>query len=283
MDVSANLEAQKSKYPSINVEKPIPLQFDLGLLAAFDTNAVDEAELKKDENTYLKKCTRDNTQLLINQLFKLPVDSSQNVGLLIELPDPVTAIPREKPLPKSKPLTRWEKFAKAKGIQHRRKDRKIFDEASGEWVSRWGYKGVNDDGANDWLIPVPDNSDPYEDQFAKMREAKRERILKNEKRHRRNVEEAQTTLQPSNNKSDARTARKLELQQQIVTSKTATASYGRFDKPLDGDSKMKGKKGKFEPNVGDVKKEKETSINILNNIVGKKVEALNVRKAIARR
>lgn len=33
----------------------------------------------------------------------------------------------------------------------------VYDEATGEWVPRWGYKGTNDDGANDWLIPVPQN------------------------------------------------------------------------------------------------------------------------------
>jgi len=34
----------------------------------------------------------------------------------------------------------------------------VYDEATGDWVPRWGYKGINDDGANDWLIPVPDNA-----------------------------------------------------------------------------------------------------------------------------
>ncbi|CAG8600407.1 2177_t:CDS:2, partial [Acaulospora colombiana] len=244
MDVSTNLEAQKSKYPSINVEKPIPLQFDLGLLAGFDTNAMDEGSLRNNTDSYLKECTRDNTQLLINQIFQLPIDFSQNIGVLAELPEPTTVIPREKPVPKPKPLTRWEKFARSKGIKHRRKDKMIFDKASGEWVPRWGYKGANDDGANDWLIPVPNNADPFEDQFAKLREAKKERILKNEKRRRRNAEEAQAMLQPPTNNSDTRTARKLELQRQIATSKTATASYGRFDEPLEGEPKMKGVKGK---------------------------------------
>lgn len=115
------------------------------------------------------------------------------MGKLAELPEQITVIPREKPvsfyfvlyfpenlfllnlshilvsrnfilflflikkLPKLKPPTRWEKFAKAKGIQHRNKNKMIYDEATGEWVPRWGYKGTNGDGANDWLIPVPQN------------------------------------------------------------------------------------------------------------------------------
>jgi len=266
----------KSKYKSITVEKPIPLQYDLALLAAFDTNALDESRLKNDADNYLKEYTRDGTQLIINQIFKLPITSS-DLGIMAELPEQVTVIPREKPLPKPKPPTRWERFAKAKGIQHHKKSKMVYDEATGEWVSRWGYKGTNDDGANDWLIPVPQNGDPFEDQFSKRREAKKGRISKNEVRHRRNIEEADAASnQPKG--ADARSLRKVELQRQIAISKTATASIGKFDKPLEGELKLKGVKRKFEPSIGDVKKEKELSLNILKNIVGKKGDIVNVRK-----
>jgi len=201
---------------------------------------------------------------------------------MAELPEQVTVIPREKPLPKPKPPTRWEKFAKAKGIQHRKKSKMVYDEATGEWVSRWGYKGTNDDGANDWLIPVPQNDDPFEDQFSKRREAKKERIAKNEARHRKNIGEAEATLnQPKG--ADTRSLRKVELQRQIAISKTATASIGKYDKPLEGELKLKGVKRKFEPSIGDVEKEKELSLNILKTIVGKKSDIVNVRKAIAKR
>ncbi|RIA99141.1 ribosome biogenesis regulatory protein [Glomus cerebriforme] len=281
MDVSEQLETQKSKYKSIAVEKPIPLQYDLALLAGFDTNALDESRLKNDTDNYLKEYTRDGTQLIINQIFKLPITSS-DLGIMAELPEQTTVIPREKPLPKPKPPTRWERFAKAKGIQHRKKSKMTFDEATGEWVPRWGYKGTNDDSTNDWLIPVPQNDDPFEDQFSKRHEAKKERIVKNEARHRRNIEDAEAELNQSKG-IDARSLRKAELQRQIAMSKTATASIGKFDKPLEGEPKLKGVKRKFEPSIGDVKKEKELSLNILKKIVGKKGDIVNVRKAIAKR
>jgi hypothetical protein len=35
---------------------------------------------------------------------------------------------------------------------------------------------------------------------------------------------------------------------------------------------------KFEPSIGDVKKEKELSLNILKKVVGKKGDIVNVRK-----
>ena len=45
-------------------------------------------------------------------------------------------------VPKPKPLTRWEKFAKLKGIQNRKQSRKVFDEATGELIQP-AYKGRN--------------------------------------------------------------------------------------------------------------------------------------------
>jgi regulator of ribosome biosynthesis len=66
-------------------------------------------------------------------------------------------VSREKPLPKAKPETRWERFAKAKGIQQTKRSRMVFDEAAQEYKPRFGYKRAND-VENDWLIPVPEKS-----------------------------------------------------------------------------------------------------------------------------
>jgi regulator of ribosome biosynthesis len=47
MDVSGVLEAHKQKFKSVSVEgKVIPLEYDLGLLTAYDQNPIDETELK---------------------------------------------------------------------------------------------------------------------------------------------------------------------------------------------------------------------------------------------
>ncbi|KAG9305837.1 hypothetical protein G9A89_006248 [Geosiphon pyriformis] len=286
MDVSAQLKAQANKYKPITVEKPVPLEFDLGLLAAFDTNALDDTKLKTNTDDYLKEYNRDAVQLLFNEIFKLPV-LVQDASVFVELPEVKTILPREKRLPKAKPPTRWEKFAKTKGIQKQKKSKMIFNEATGEWVSRWGYKGVNDDGANDWLIPVSANDDPFQDQFAKRREAKKQRVSKNEARHQRNLDE--TAAKDKNSSAtailDPKSTRKAELYKEIAISKTATASIGKFDKPLEGEPKIKGIKRKFEPTiVVDLKQEKEKSLNILKKVVSKTggSNVLNIRKAIAK-
>ena len=100
---------------------------------------------------------RDGVQTLIAALFSLPTTSSQD-GPLAQLPPPTTQLPRAKPLPKPKPLTKWEQFAKAKGISHRKKEKKVWDEEKQEWVDRWGWKGANKKEEVQWLTPVPANA-----------------------------------------------------------------------------------------------------------------------------
>ena len=41
--------------------------------------------------------------------------------------------------------TKWEKFAREKGIQNKKKSRMVWDETRQEWAPRWGYKRANDD------------------------------------------------------------------------------------------------------------------------------------------
>ena len=61
-------------------------------------------------------------------------------GSQAELPPPSTVLPREKPIPKAAPPTRWELFAKEKGIKKRKRERMVFDDEKKEWAPRWGYK-----------------------------------------------------------------------------------------------------------------------------------------------
>lgn len=56
-----------------------------------------------------------------------------------------------KPLPAANKETRWEKFAKEKGIQNRKRARMLWDEEAQEWRPRWGYKKANG-GVEDMAI-----------------------------------------------------------------------------------------------------------------------------------
>lgn len=81
--------------------------------------------------------------------------------MLLSLPATTTPLPREKPLPAEKKETKWEKFAKKKGIKDsKRGDGKlVYDEAKGEWVPKWGYKGRNKDGEGEWIVEVDEKKE----------------------------------------------------------------------------------------------------------------------------
>ena len=198
--------SSEKEYKPVTVDKPIPNTYDLGNLATFDPNPLDnEKLLSKDESIkedHLQSVTRDNVQLLINQILSLPVKTTtethgsstgQNSTMtLIQLPEPTTLLPREKPIPKAKPLTKWQQFAARKGIKPKAKDGKmVYDEDTGEWVPKWGYKGKNKLIDDQWLVEVDDKVKNTEDELIDPRTLKRaERkklIKKNELQHKRNL------------------------------------------------------------------------------------------------
>lgn len=91
---------------------------------------------KKD--AYLHSLSRDNTQLLLNQVWELPTERIEE-AIVVRLPQPTTVLPRSKPVPKPRPLTKWQEFAKAKGIQKKKKDKLQWDEQLQKWVPLYGY------------------------------------------------------------------------------------------------------------------------------------------------
>jgi len=74
------------------------------------------------------------------------------------LPSIETPLPRAKPLPKPKAPTKWEQFAAAKGIQKKRREKKIWDEEKQEWVDRWGRGAKNKQVEEQWAVEVPANA-----------------------------------------------------------------------------------------------------------------------------
>ncbi len=188
----------------VTVEKPIPVTYDLGNLTVFDSNALDSQQLSTnnpDREEYIKSISRDNAQLLINQILSLPMKTTtESAGsngqsssiTLVQLPQPTTELPREKPIPKAKEPTKWEQFAARKGIQAKEKSgRMVYDEATGEWVPKWGYKGKNKDLDNQWLVEVDDKvkgtADELIDPRTLSRAERKQLVKKNELQQKRNL------------------------------------------------------------------------------------------------
>lgn len=57
----------------------------------------------------------------------MPVERVQDI-VTIELPEGKTRLPREKPVPKPKAESKWDKYASVKGITKRKKSRMVFDD-----------------------------------------------------------------------------------------------------------------------------------------------------------
>ena len=169
------------------MNKPTPFTFDLGNLLANDPNPVPASA---DEAT-LTATARDAAQALINQLLSTCEIKSNSEGVHLVLPAPTTPLPREKPIPTAAEKTKWEKFAAKNGIKDKKRDGKlVYDEASGEWVPKWGYKGKNKEGENDWLVEVDEKKEAKtgtaHDARADSRKERKERIRRNERKERAN-------------------------------------------------------------------------------------------------
>lgn len=176
------------------MNKPTPFTFDLGNLAAFDPNPLPN---DADEET-IAAIARDGAQALINQLLGTCEAKSTSDGVHLVLPAPTTQLPREKPIPAEKAPTKWELFAKKKGIKDKKREGKmVYDEASGEWVPKWGYKGKNKEADNGWLVEVDEKKEQAtgeaDDKRSTSRQERKERVRRNERKQRANERNSRKT------------------------------------------------------------------------------------------
>jgi regulator of ribosome biosynthesis len=195
------------------VDKPTPYTYDLSYLTAIDPNPLPStssllAQSLSVRNSTLQTIARDGAQSLLTTLLTTCAITSTSDGVTMTLPTPVNPLPRWKPLPKPKQPTTWEKFARKKGIgkyagsakggavlEDRRKNL-VYDEEKGEWVKKWGYKGRNKSGEENWLVELDDETvkrekDGFGGEGRTVRgEGRRERVerIKRQDRRQRNNE-----------------------------------------------------------------------------------------------
>eukprot|EP00551_Chaetoceros_affinis_P004222 CAMPEP_0203662718 /NCGR_PEP_ID=MMETSP0090-20130426/589_1 /ASSEMBLY_ACC=CAM_ASM_001088 /TAXON_ID=426623 /ORGANISM="Chaetoceros affinis, Strain CCMP159" /LENGTH=512 /DNA_ID=CAMNT_0050525547 /DNA_START=34 /DNA_END=1572 /DNA_ORIENTATION=+ len=247
------------------------------------TICVSGAKIANDE--YLLQKASEGCSQLLAGLWKLETEKS-DAGPMAILPkycDIVT--PRELPPPKQKAETRWEKFAKERGIAPKEKrSRKVWDEATQSWAYRTGYQKAS--SANDpdsWpIMEVKKNDNPFEDPWQRARDAKKDRVEKNTLNRMRNAErEGQldrgTTRRIMKAKKEARekgrTGGNMDMnvtpagvpldmvkgtqrgkaltKMALLASQRSTASMGKFDKMQEGEPERRKslsglKKRKFE-------------------------------------
>lgn len=250
------------------------LSFDAGLLLSTDSSALDfrlyASEASREK--LLKDRVEASTKALLSHLYKLPITKHPDHGPLAALPAPIyPLLPREKALPKLKAETKWEAFAKRKGIEHRKKDKLVWDEEAKEWVPSWGFKGKNKKEEEQWIHEIPANADDDFNPVSALKKARKEKSLHNKGQQLKNIaranaaasKQASSALESSNlvtkpstgtngtmitdagAKKRAQRERKIaQLDAEVKRGRASTASMGRFDKQLEGEAKEKGVKRK---------------------------------------
>ena len=144
----------------------------------------------------LKDISREPIQQLVHTLFQLP-SRRIDTRVVIELPPTKTLLPREHSIPQMKSLTKWEEFAKTKGILKRKRSRMIWDESSEQWKPRYGYQRThkNMDNSSSWLEEVANDKDLDFDPFIEKTRKRTQRLVKNQNQMMKNQEHV---TRPSN-------------------------------------------------------------------------------------
>ena len=257
------------------------VMMDAGLLAAFDPSPTPHLVLGKRPTPDQMKDDAVAVQELVSGLFSLERGESGEKRL-VKLPPPRTRLPRQKPLPKPKPETRWEKFAREKGIvKSKKRSRLVLDEETKEYKPRFGKDRAN---ANEPQVIELKPGDPLDvDPFQRHRDEKKMKLLKQKGRELKNQERAARetggggkkaarpalgdylAITPETRKGMKSTKDSLRLVQ------TATASFGRFDKRAKDEAapKIGDKRRKFAPNLPATKslsEERERNLRLLEKL-----------------
>ncbi|XP_037933882.1 ribosome biogenesis regulatory protein homolog [Teleopsis dalmanni] len=283
------LEKQKrdlEKYKPITVEKHLECRLDVGMMLCVDPNDLENKELKNNKENYLTALTRDNTQLIINAIWELQTERVDEC-IVAKLPAPTTVLPRLRKVPGPKPLTKWEKFAKEKGIKKKTKDKKTYDQVLDKWVPAYGYKRAEAEKERDWVLEVPKNVDPNEDMFQKKIDLRSEKVAKNEIQRMRNIVRARKVNVPRTGYLGAEAASSSQLLTAVTVAKSSTASIGKFQQNLPKEKEARGK-GVKELIPGGKRKashlgdqpEKEANLDLIKSVLNKKPK-FDVEKAIS--
>jgi regulator of ribosome biosynthesis len=119
--------------------------FDLGHLLVNDSQPFETPTIHEED---INERAIGNLKSIYGELFKLcdsqkgKEDKTRDFDKAVDnvtLPKPTTILPRAKPVPKAKPLTRWERYRVEKGMAPaKKKSRMVFSELAQDWVPRWG-------------------------------------------------------------------------------------------------------------------------------------------------
>lgn len=269
------------------------LQYDVGNLMASDRHNIDPTRFAEEKESYLLKYSRDIVQLLINRVFALPSKVDKNditKSLMVQLPDKITVTPRAKHPPKAKPLTKWEAFAKLKGITKKKRRPKLVEDVAGNLRPRYGAKGVNQMHP---IVPAKEGEAEDYSPFMEALEKKNKRVQQQKRREAKNYRRqvaslsGHTKLPATINVShmgmnNKKHVKKPDIMRAFEVAQRSTASIGKYDKRVKGEKNVKVKaiKEKVDPLINN--NEKDKSMRQLKLVMGKQKAHFDAEKAGAK-
>jgi regulator of ribosome biosynthesis len=104
--------------------------------------------------------------------------------LYLTLPEPTTVFPRSRKLPVERKETKWEKFAKEKGIKKRKTTGMAYDSTLKKQVARWGIKSKQNKLMD---VPIMEEKQAGRDPFQDVKTEKKLRVVKNRLKQTKNA------------------------------------------------------------------------------------------------
>jgi len=230
-------KAESSAKPEVKsafVARDDNLTYDLHHMAAYDIAPLPPAD-------QLFHHTRDSVQLLLNKIYSMPQIKSEE-GQKIKVPEAALfVLPRIRPIPVAQPKTRWEKFMEARGMEKQKRSRLVWDESSGDWKPRWGYKSgkESDDPEKIGIYEFKKDEDHMADPFERIRAEKKLAKMRHKLREVRNQVEGQggsmkaatPDLRGANNPKKVNTGRGVDgLREVIKRAQDSSGSRFKFDR-----------------------------------------------------
>ncbi|EME27260.1 ribosome biogenesis regulatory protein (RRS1) family protein [Galdieria sulphuraria] len=236
------------------------VEVDLGSLSCADVRPIFQEETKQE----LEERIRRSVEFLVHGLFTLPEQSSERKSQR-ELPEPFSVIPRAKPIPKEKPLTKWEQFAKIRGIRKRKRDKFAWDEGRAEFRPIHGYRSIND-GSNQVILPHDPSLEPGESPFDLLKEGKRKRIASNRKNQERNKRSLSKNQLPTHAlRADKRSSKSLERSAKIVS--ISNRSLGKHEEGKKSKQKLSSTKRSLKKSIIPNGVERERTFQAVNDVL----------------
>ncbi|KAF7995779.1 hypothetical protein HCN44_006886 [Aphidius gifuensis] len=201
---------------------------DVGNLSISNYNKIAVENLGENTENYLLSLNKDNTQLLINDIFSLETERKDN-ELIVKLPKICTSLPRARTMPKQKVPTKWQQFAKEKGIKNKKKPKLNWDEELTKWIPTFGYKKNAAEYQKNWVVELTTGDTPRE---TRLSSAKSEKIAKNELQRLRNLARAKKIAIPRVGLPATEFASGKQLAVAKTLARLSTASAGKFQNRL---------------------------------------------------